>query len=90
MAQMSADKSDLAVVLLAAGKGTRMQSALSKVLHALAGRLMLSYPLEAAETLDPALCVIVVDRNGDPVREAFADRARFALQDPARGTGDAG
>jgi len=89
MAQTSADKNDLAVVLLAAGKGTRMQSAVSKVLHPLAGRPMLSYPLEAAEALDPAQCVIVVGSDGDPVREAFADRARFALQDPARGTGDA-
>ncbi len=89
MVETSTQNRDLAVVLLAAGKGTRMRSALSKVLHPLAGRPMLSYPLEAAEALDPALCVIVVGRDADPVREAFADRARFAVQDPARGTGDA-
>ena len=86
---MGASTQEIAVVLLAAGHGTRMKSERSKVLHPLGGRPMLSYPLSAAEILEPARWVIVVGNDGDAVREAFAGRAQFAVQDPPRGTGDA-
>ncbi len=79
----------VAVVILAAGQGTRMKSALAKVLHPIAGRPMLGYPLAAAEALGPARIVVVVGRDSEQVEQAFAGRARFALQREQRGTGHA-
>ena len=51
--------SNLSVVVLAAGKGTRMRSALPKVLHPLAGRPLLAHVLAAARALDPARIIVV-------------------------------
>jgi bifunctional UDP-N-acetylglucosamine pyrophosphorylase/glucosamine-1-phosphate N-acetyltransferase len=79
----------LAVVVLAAGQGTRMKSGLAKVLHPIAGRPMLSYVLEVAEALRPDRLMTVVGRDGDLVREAFAGRSDFVLQPEQRGTGHA-
>jgi bifunctional UDP-N-acetylglucosamine pyrophosphorylase/glucosamine-1-phosphate N-acetyltransferase len=80
---------DLAVVILAAGQGTRMRSAQNKVLHEIAGRPMLGFALAAAETLQPERLAVVVGNDADEVREAFAGRARFVLQEERRGTGHA-
>lgn len=85
----SAPAPPLAVVVLAAGQGTRMRSARSKVLHPIAGRPMLAYPLELAEALAPERLVVVVGRDAEAVQEAFAGRARFAVQAEQRGTGHA-
>lgn len=79
----------IAVVILAAGQGTRMKSGLAKVLHPLAGRPMLGYPLAAAEALGPERIVVVVGRDSEQVERSFAGRARFALQAEQRGTGHA-
>jgi bifunctional UDP-N-acetylglucosamine pyrophosphorylase/glucosamine-1-phosphate N-acetyltransferase len=79
----------IAVVILAAGQGTRMKSALAKVLHPIAGRPMLGYAIAAAEALAPARIVVVVGRDSEQVEQAFAGRARFALQAEQRGTGHA-
>jgi bifunctional UDP-N-acetylglucosamine pyrophosphorylase/glucosamine-1-phosphate N-acetyltransferase len=79
----------IAVVILAAGQGTRMKSGLAKVLHPIAGRPMLGYPLAAAEGLAPARIVVVVGRDSEQVERAFAGRAGFALQREQRGTGHA-
>jgi bifunctional UDP-N-acetylglucosamine pyrophosphorylase/glucosamine-1-phosphate N-acetyltransferase len=82
-------------VVLAAGLGTRMKSALPKVLHPLCGRPMLAYVLDAwdeAAAGDGGTAtrpVIVYSPPVEAVRAAFADRAEFALQDEPRGTGDA-
>jgi bifunctional UDP-N-acetylglucosamine pyrophosphorylase/glucosamine-1-phosphate N-acetyltransferase len=86
---MASKVSSIAVVVLAAGKGTRMKSGLAKVLHPLGGRPMLSFPLAAAESLNPERLVVVVGRDADRVCEAFADRATFVLQEEQRGTGHA-
>ena len=86
---MQATDRALAVVVLAAGQGKRMQSRLAKVLHEVAGRPMLAYPLELAEALGPERLVVVVGRDGERVREAFTGRATFALQAERRGTGHA-
>ena len=51
--------SNLAVVVLAAGMGTRMKSSLPKVLHKIAGRTMLGHVLHAAKDLGAAKCVVV-------------------------------
>jgi bifunctional UDP-N-acetylglucosamine pyrophosphorylase/glucosamine-1-phosphate N-acetyltransferase len=79
----------IAVVILAAGQGTRMKSGIAKVLHPIAGRPMLGYPLAAAEALAPSRIVVVVGRDSEQVQEAFAGRAVFALQHEQRGTGHA-
>jgi bifunctional UDP-N-acetylglucosamine pyrophosphorylase/glucosamine-1-phosphate N-acetyltransferase len=79
----------LAVVILAAGQGTRMKSGRAKVLHELAGRPLLGYPLAAAEALAPARIVVVVGRDGEGVERAFAGRAVFASQREQLGTGHA-
>jgi bifunctional UDP-N-acetylglucosamine pyrophosphorylase / glucosamine-1-phosphate N-acetyltransferase len=79
----------LAVVILAAGHGTRMKSRRAKVLHQIAGRPMLAYPVALAESLAPGRLVIVIGRDGDSVRAAFAERASFAVQTEQRGTGHA-
>ena len=82
-------------VVLAAGLGTRMKSALPKVLHPLCGRPMLAYVLDAwdeaagAGGATPTRPVIVYSPAVEAIRDVFADRADFALQDEPRGTGDA-
>jgi len=88
MAARSRDR-DLAAIVLAAGKGTRMRSERPKVLHPLAGRPLLHYPVAAAEALRPARIAVVVGRDAGPVRAALGERVAFAVQDPPRGTGDA-
>jgi bifunctional UDP-N-acetylglucosamine pyrophosphorylase / glucosamine-1-phosphate N-acetyltransferase len=82
-------------VVLAAGLGTRMKSTLPKVLHQLCGRPMLAYVLDAwaeASGTDGASStrpVVVYSPPVESIREPFADRAEFALQQETRGTGDA-
>jgi bifunctional UDP-N-acetylglucosamine pyrophosphorylase/glucosamine-1-phosphate N-acetyltransferase len=82
------DKS-IAIVVLAAGKGTRMKSRLAKVLHPIAGRPMLDYALSSAEALAPDRIVAVVGSDADQIRERFAGRVTFAVQESPRGTGHA-
>jgi bifunctional UDP-N-acetylglucosamine pyrophosphorylase/glucosamine-1-phosphate N-acetyltransferase len=79
------------VLILAAGKGTRMKSLVPKVLHPVAGRPMIEYVLDAAAAIGPATCTLVVGHQADAVRRALADRAalRFLLQEPQLGTGHA-
>jgi len=79
----------LAVVILAAGHGTRMKSRRAKVLHEIAGRAMLAYPVALAESLGPERLVIVIGRDGETVRAAFAERGVFVIQSEQRGTGHA-
>lgn len=79
-----------AVVVLAAGQGTRMRSALPKVLHEAAGRPLLAHVLRAARALAPAEVLVVVGHGADAVRERFADEGiTFVDQAEQRGTGDA-
>ncbi len=93
---MSARTGRTTAVVLAAGLGTRMKSALPKVLHPLCGRPMLAYVLDAwseaagePEGAGATRPVVVYSPAVDAIREPFADRADFALQDEPRGTGDA-
>jgi len=80
----------LQVVILAAGKGTRMQSAVPKVLHPLAGRPLLGHAIATAKMLDPARIVVVYGHGGEAVPLAFEDSgAAFVLQEPQLGTGHA-
>lgn len=80
-----------AIVILAAGKGTRMKSRLPKVLHPLAGRPLIDHVLELARSLEPDRTIVVVGYRADQVRQHLAGRPglRFALQEPQLGTGHA-
>ncbi len=79
------------VLILAAGKGTRMKSALPKVLHQVAGTPMIEYVLAASAALDAATRTVVVGHQADQLRSALAAHAdlRFVLQEPQLGTGHA-
>jgi bifunctional UDP-N-acetylglucosamine pyrophosphorylase / glucosamine-1-phosphate N-acetyltransferase len=83
--------SDTHVAILAAGKGTRMKSALPKVLHAAAGLRLIDYVLETASAVRPATTVIVVGHKADVLRQALGGRPglQFAVQEPQLGTGHA-
>ncbi len=80
---------DVSVVILAAGKGTRMKSRRSKVLHELAGRPMVGFPVALARELSPREPVVVVGRDAEDVQAALEGQARFVLQEPQNGTGHA-
>ena len=79
------------VVILAAGKGTRMQSAIPKVLHRVAGLPMIEHVRRAVEPLRASTTTIVVGYGADRVRRAVAPASglRFVAQDPQLGTGHA-
>jgi bifunctional UDP-N-acetylglucosamine pyrophosphorylase/glucosamine-1-phosphate N-acetyltransferase len=77
-----------AAIVLAAGEGSRMRSAVPKILHEVAGRPMIRHVLAALEPLAPAATVVVLGRGMDRVAEAVAP-AKTVVQDPPRGTGDA-
>ncbi|MDP1571715.1 MAG: bifunctional UDP-N-acetylglucosamine diphosphorylase/glucosamine-1-phosphate N-acetyltransferase GlmU [Vicinamibacterales bacterium] len=83
--------SDVHIVVLAAGKGTRMKSRLPKVLHPIAGLPLLDWVLRAAEALQPASTTIVVGHEAERVRAHLAERPDVALavQEPQLGTGHA-
>lgn len=80
-------------VVMAAGQGKRMKSALPKVLHPLAGRPLAAYPIEAALEAGARDVVVVVGHGRDAVEAAlgpcFGTRVRMAVQHEQRGTGDA-
>lgn len=80
----------LSVIVLAAGKGTRMKSALPKVLQPLAGRSLLAHSLASVAALKPARTVVVVGHGAESVKAAFKDHElTWALQMPQNGTGHA-
>jgi len=80
----------LDIVIMAAGKGTRMKSALPKVLHRLAGRPLLTHVLDTCATLQADRTVVVTGYAADAVERAVAGRAlRCVRQQPQLGTGHA-
>lgn len=80
----------LGVVILAAGKGTRMRSALPKVLHPLAGRPLLRHVLDAAEAIGAAEICVVYGHGGEQVPTALADvQCSWVEQRERLGTGHA-
>jgi len=81
--------SPLAIVVLAAGKGTRMKSDTHKVLHPIAGRPMLEHLLASAGELAPERQVVVAGHGREQLEKALAGRATLAVQDPQLGTAHA-
>lgn len=82
--------STLNIVILAAGKGTRMHSDKPKVLHAIAGKAMLQHVVDVAANLKPSKTVVVYGHGGETVPKALVDsNALFVLQEPQLGTGHA-
>ena len=80
----------LDVVILAAGQGKRMQSALPKVLHPLAGRPLAAYVLATVRSLAPRAIAVVTGFGADMVEQALGSLDLiFVRQEPPRGTGDA-
>ena len=81
--------SPLAIIVLAAGKGTRMKSDLHKVLHPIAGRPMLDHLLASAAELAPARQVVVAGHGREQLEAALGGNAIIAVQEPQLGTGHA-
>jgi bifunctional UDP-N-acetylglucosamine pyrophosphorylase/glucosamine-1-phosphate N-acetyltransferase len=80
----------LDIVILAAGQGTRMRSALPKVLHPVAGKPMLGHVIDTARQLAPRSIQVVIGHGADLVRERLAaDDLNFVVQEQQLGTGHA-
>jgi bifunctional UDP-N-acetylglucosamine pyrophosphorylase / glucosamine-1-phosphate N-acetyltransferase len=80
----------LEILILAAGKGTRMRSDLPKVLHKLAGKALLGHVVDTAHVLGAAQTCVVYGFGGEAVPQALADdRLTFVLQAEQLGTGHA-
>jgi bifunctional UDP-N-acetylglucosamine pyrophosphorylase/glucosamine-1-phosphate N-acetyltransferase len=80
----------LNIVILAAGKGTRMYSDKPKVLHELAGKPLVQHVLDCASALKPRQVCVVYGHGGEAVPDAMQQyAARFVLQEPQLGTGHA-
>ena len=78
------------IVILAAGMGKRMQSALPKVLHPLAGKPLLSHVIDTARALSPTSICVIYGHGGDMVPQMLqSDNLAFARQEPQLGTGHA-
>ena len=81
----------VAAVILAAGKGTRMKSSMVKVMHLLAGKPMVSYPVATARALGAERVALVVGHQADRVRDWFAGDSLISIvhQEEQLGTGHA-
>ncbi|MBZ9752427.1 bifunctional UDP-N-acetylglucosamine diphosphorylase/glucosamine-1-phosphate N-acetyltransferase GlmU [Deinococcus sp. HMF7604] len=87
---MSETNRPLDVVILAAGQGTRMKSALPKVLHPVAGRPMVAWAVKAAQDLGARQVIVVTGHGADQVEAALqAPGVAFARQEQQLGTGHA-
>jgi bifunctional UDP-N-acetylglucosamine pyrophosphorylase / glucosamine-1-phosphate N-acetyltransferase len=82
---------DIHVVVLAAGKGTRMKSSVPKVLHGAGGLSLIEHVLRAAAALSPRTTTVIVGHEGALVEQVLGKRLglSFALQEPQLGTGHA-
>jgi bifunctional UDP-N-acetylglucosamine pyrophosphorylase/glucosamine-1-phosphate N-acetyltransferase len=79
----------LDVVVMAAGKGTRMKSRLPKVLHRLAGRALIQHVMDTAAGLQARSTVVITGHGAAEVEAALGKSASFARQEPQLGTGHA-
>ncbi|MFT6332843.1 MAG: bifunctional UDP-N-acetylglucosamine pyrophosphorylase/glucosamine-1-phosphate N-acetyltransferase [Lentimonas sp.] len=84
----------ISVIILAAGKGTRMKSSLPKVLHKLAGREMLNLVIDTAKKLNPENICVVISKEMEKITQQISDshpetNLSFAIQENQLGTADA-
>jgi len=86
---MNATNRPVAAIVLAAGKGTRMNSATHKVLHPIAGKAMILHLLDALGELAPEQTVVVVGDLRDQVEAALGGSVDYVVQEPQLGTGHA-
>lgn len=77
------------VVILAAGKGTRMKSKLYKVLHPVAGKPMVEHILNQVTKTNPSEVITVVGHGAQAIKEHLGERSQYALQEEQLGTGHA-
>lgn len=77
------------VVILAAGKSTRMKSKTSKVLHKILGKPILSYVVELAEEIKANKSIVVIAPGNEEIPALYGDRLLYATQWDQKGTGDA-
>lgn len=97
MQKLNSTSSSLSVVVMAAGKGTRMNSPLPKVLHSLDGRTLVGHVLAAAQALNADTAVVVTGHGAAEVEQSVGSQAadypglalRFVRQEPQLGTGHA-
>ena len=79
----------LNIVIMAAGKGTRMKSSLPKVLHKLGGRALLQHVLDSTGPLKAERCIVITGHGAETVEAAVGSAAQFVRQMPQLGTGHA-
>ncbi|MCP4415696.1 MAG: NTP transferase domain-containing protein [Chloroflexi bacterium] len=79
----------LAIVILAAGQGSRMQSKKQKILHEVGGKPMVQHLFDTAVSLTSIPPVLIIGKGGDGVRQLFGDQATYVLQNEQLGTGHA-
>jgi bifunctional UDP-N-acetylglucosamine pyrophosphorylase/glucosamine-1-phosphate N-acetyltransferase len=80
---------NIASVILAAGKGVRMNSTLPKVLHPILGQPMVSYAIAAAREVAQTQPILVIGHEADEIRRNVGESVRFVVQEPQLGTGHA-
>ena len=76
-------------IVLAAGKGTRMKSALCKVMHPVCGKPMIGHIVSALKNAGVEKIVVVVGHDAEKVKEYLNDEVAYAIQSPQLGTGHA-
>ncbi len=79
----------IACVILAAGKGVRMHSALPKVLHPLLGRPLVTYAIDTAQEVTRRQPILVIGHGADEIRQITGESVQYVLQQPQLGTGHA-
>ncbi len=82
-------KSNLAVIVLAAGKGKRMKSALPKILHPILGEPQINYVIRAVSVLQPDLILVVAGKKSEELRRVLPETVKVIVQPEPLGTGDA-
>ncbi len=85
----SARAGNVAALILAAGKSTRMKSKRPKALHTLLGKPLLRWAVEAASAAGASRTVLVVGHEAEAVRAAMGPELEYVLQDEQKGTGHA-
>lgn len=80
---------NLSTIILAAGEGTRMKSELPKVLHAVNGKPMLRYAIDAARAAGSQRTIVVIGNGAEKVRQVIGESVEFVVQEKRLGTGHA-